>query len=418
MRRIGSLLLLGLALLGVGPALAHEGHVHGPGPVVVVEIEGPMDQRVIDFAASAVSEADAQVVVLLIDSPGVASGDLTDLAATIDTAVPPVAAWVGPQGAEAYGGAAQLLELVDYVGAAPGALVGYSVPTVAGDKAAAAVASSPGLSDLADDRVEISQTGPSPDFIDFVTPSIGQFLAMLDGIEVGDGVIETVDETTLADGSVVTIPSVEVRFIKPGLFTRFLRLSIRPEAAFFFLVAGLALVAFEFYAAGVGVTAGVAALSLFLSAYGLSTLPVRWWAVGGSVLGVLLFTWDFQRTRLGWRSVLGLAALLVGGLALTDAAPQFGPRWWAVVLVVVGIALFYGFAMTTVVRARFSTPTIGREHLIGRRAVAETDFAPDGLVTVDGARWRASAARAADIKQGDTLTVLAVKEIVLEVEPE
>ena len=58
------------------------------------------------------------------------------------------------------------------------------------------------------------------------------------------------------------------------------------------------------------------------------------------------------------------------GLRLVDGAPQLVPSWWVVLIVVVGIALFFGLALTTMVRARFSTQTIGRDHLIGRRGVA------------------------------------------------
>ena len=417
MRRLFLTGLFVAALLAAIPALAHEGEDHGPGPVVVVEIEGPMDQRMVDYVASAMSTSDAQVIVLLIDSPGVASGNVGPMFAALDQAMVPVAVWVGPQGAVAYGGAAQLVGAADYAGAAPGAHLGYTFPTVAGDATSVNFSSTPGLTELGESRIEVPATGGLPDFIDISSPSIGQFIAALDGLVIDGLVLETADQTTLADGSVVTIPAVEVRFVKPGLFTRFLRLAIRPEAAFFFLTAGLALVAFEFYAAGVGVTAAVAALSLFLSAYGLSSLPIRPWAVFSAVVGLLLYTWDFQRNQLGWRSLLGTASLAAGGLYLTDAGPQFGPRWWAVVIVVVGLALFYLFAMTTVVRSRFSTPTIGREYLIGRSGHAESDIEPDGLVSVNGARWRATAHRAAGIKEGDAVTVLGVREIVLEVGP-
>jgi membrane-bound serine protease (ClpP class) len=311
-----------------------------------------------------------------------------------------------------------LVVAADFAGAAPGSHLGYAFPTVAGDVGSEAFVDSLALSSLGSTRVEISETGDRPGFVDVASPSIGQFIAALDGLEINGVVIESADQTTLLDGSVVMVPSVQVHFVKPGLFTRFLRLAIRPEAAFFFLIAGVALAAFEFYAAGVGVTAAVAALSLFLATYGLASLPVRWWAVAVTLVGLLLYTWDFQRNQLGWRSILGTTALLVGGLNLTDADPQFGPRRWVVLIVVVGAALFYVFAMTTVVRARFSTPTIGREYLVGRAGVAETDFDPDGLVSLDGARWRASAHRAAGIKEGDPVTVLGVKEIMLEVGPE
>ncbi len=357
-------------------------------------------------------------MVLHLNSPGVASGDPEPLFEAIRTSPVPVVAWVGPQGARAYGGVLQLLAVVDYAGAAPGTQLGYALPTVAGDQHTALIAPTPDMVNLSDTRVEITEAGQLPDFVAASVPSIGQFIASLDGLVLDGVVIETANQTTLADGREVLVSSVDVQFQKPSLFTRFLRLGIRPEAAFFFLTAGLALAAFEFYAAGVGVTAAVAALSLLLASAGLSALPARWWAVAIAVLGVLLYTWDFQRNQLGFRSALGTAFLLGGGLSLTDAEPQFGPSSWVVAVVVTGLALFYLFGMTTVVRSRFSTPTIGREYLVGRSGSAETGFDPEGVVAVDGARWRARAHRAAGIKPGDEVTVLAVNGILLEVGPD
>ena len=76
--------------------------------------------------------------------------------------------------------------------------------------------------------------------------------------------------------------------------------------------------------------------------------------IAAAVVGLVLNTWDFQRNELGLRSIAGTALLLYGGFAITNAAPQFGPRWWAVLLTVAGLALFYLFAMTSVVRSRIS----------------------------------------------------------------
>ena len=58
------------------------------------------------------------------------------------------------------------------------------------------------------------------------------------------------------------MPTAQVRLHEPGLFTRLLRLSIQPEAAFFFLVIGLTLAAFEFYAIGPGLAAATGVVSL------------------------------------------------------------------------------------------------------------------------------------------------------------
>ena len=71
----------------------------------------------------------------------------------------------------------------------------------------------------------------------------------------------------------------------------------------------------------------------------------------------------------------------------------------------------------TVARSRFSTPTIGREHLVGRRGVAVTAFGPNGHVEVDGARWQAAAHREAGLEVGDEVEVVGVDGLFLEVEP-
>jgi membrane-bound serine protease (ClpP class) len=87
-------------------------------------------------------------------------------------------------------------------------------------------------------------------------------------------------------------------------------------------------------------------------------------------------------------------------------------------IVIGGTLIFMLSAMTAMVRARFSTPTIGREELVGEMGKAEADVAPDGLVRVRDALWRARTNRATPIHAGDRVRVVAVEGIVLEVEPE
>ncbi len=397
------------------PASAQES---AAGPVVVADVRGPLDQRALDFLVDAVHTEDAQLVVLKIDNPGIASGDPDGLFEAIRTTTNQVVAWVGPDGAVAYGGAGQLLGAVAVAGAAQGAHVGYMSPTVAGEQLALLAGDE--VWDLRDQEVVIEDESTT-DLIDIVQPTIGQFIAALDGMAVTtnirEDVLETATETTLDDGSIAIVSSVDVRFLKPTLLTRFLRLGTRPDAAFFFLLAGLAVGAFEFYAAGGGVAASMAVISLFLAGYGFATLPMNWLAVAAAVFGVVLYTWDFQRHELGARSILGTVVMLWGGIAFVGGSPQIGTSFWSVLVTVIGLMLFYLFAMTTIVRSRFGTPTIGREHLVGATGVAESALEPDGVVTIDGAKWRARAHRAAGIERGSAIEVLAVEGITLQVAP-
>jgi membrane-bound serine protease (ClpP class) len=412
LRRLSFFLLILSAVVVIAPAMAQQSNA---GPVVVADVRGPLDQRALDFLQGVIRDQDAQLIVLKVDNPGVASGDLSAVVEAIAASATPVAAWVGPDGAVAFGEVTTILDAVPIVGGAPGARYGLAADSVDNIEASLqghrfGLVGSEHVIEAADD---------SSTFV--VQPTIGQFIAALDETAVetsaGPVMLETAKEITLGDGSTAVVSSVDVRFLKPTLLTRFLRLGTRPDAAFFFLLAGLAVAAFEFYAAGAGVAAAVAALSLFIAGYGFATLSMNWWAVVAAVVGIGGYTWDFQRHELGIRSIVGTILMLWGGIAFVGGTPQIGTSVWAVVLTVVGVMLFYLFAMTTIVRSRFGTPTIGREHLIGAVGTAESALDPDGVVLIDGAKWRARSHRAAAVSAGEQIEVLSVEGITLQVAP-
>ncbi len=412
MRRVKRLLLFIFvtALVAATPAVAQE----ESSQVVVAEVAGPLDSVAIDFLMDTIEGSDAQVIIIQLNSPGAVSGDIVDLLQLVADPPVPVVVWVGPDPAVAQGGAGQLLLAASLGTAAPGVKVGYLLPTVAGDRSADSNFDGPSPND----RYKVVE----PDeLIDLVVPSLGQLVTALDGMEfsIGDQAMTLDTAETITDdaGNEVLRPTSQIRFTEVGLWGKTLRLGIRPEAAFFFLVAGLTLAAFEFYAAGTGLMAAVAIASLFIAGYGMSELPLRWWAVAATLVGLFLYVVDFQRNALGLASVVGTGLLWAGGMWFTDASPQISPIWWVVILVVIGTALFFGIGMTAVVRSRFGTRTIGREHLVGRIGTAVEAISPVGPVLVDGAQWTATAARASGIAAGDAVEIVAVSGIQLEVQP-
>lgn len=419
--------LLVLAASGIGAAVAVAQNEAGS-PVIVIDVHDPMDQRLMDFLDTTLRDTDAHLFVLQVDAPAMSSGNPERLFEAIAGASAPVVVWAGAAPASVHGGAASMLNIADIGAAAPGVRIGFLEPTVVKDPGLAA----PIRLDHGEDRSAVEEAAallrsavvtvdePIAGYVDVVVPTIGQLIAGLDGVEVvrnGSAFTLATARTETTDEGTVTVSAREVRFLKPGLWDRFLRLASRPETTFFFLIAGVAIATFEFYAAGVGVTAVVAAVCLFLSGYGLATLPVRWLSVAAVLAGLFLYTWDFQRNQLALRTVAGTALLLAGGLTLTAAAPQYGPSWWVVILIVIGALLFYAFALTTIARSRFSTRTIGRESLVGKAGLASSDLDPDGIVDIDGARWRARSHREAGIRKGDQVEVIEVSGIVLEVGP-
>jgi membrane-bound serine protease (ClpP class) len=395
-------------------------------PVVVIDVHNPMDQRLMDFVTDTITNTDAHLFVIQLDSPGISSGNPGAMYEAIAGAPAPVAVWLGDRPAVAHGGAASLLNVADIGAAAPGTVIGYLEPMVVttggdtipyrpshhadGEETTAALRHS---------TVVVEE--PLPGYVDIVVPTIGQLIVGLDGTSVvrGEGddavtfEISTAATDTLEDGTVVTVPNRLVQFFKPSLWDRFLRLASRPEVAFFFLIVAIAAATFEFYAAGPGITAAIAVIAFVLAGYGMATLPTFWPGVAAALAGLLFYTWDFQHHRFSWRSIVGTLLLIGGGLAFTDSRPQFAPSWWVVLVVVAGAALFYAVALTTIVRSRFATPTIGREQLIGRTGVADEALSPDGVVLVDGARWRARSHREAGIGPGDAIEVQGIDGVVL-----
>ncbi len=373
--------------------------------IEVVDVSGPLDARALDFMTEAIrgaAESERTLVLLQIDSPAVLDGGAYDrLMALLDNPPLPVATWVGPAPAVAFGGAQLIAESVSNRAVAPGSVWGLTNPVVLGEDRAPV--------DGPDDVLSAERWQGMA-----LEPTLRQYLQRLDGaVFVTSRGEVTVRTLTEVDGG-VTLETVTFR--KAGVVDRFFRLAVLPEPAFFFLIVGLTVIVFEFYALGPGVAAFVGSVSVLLGGWGLMTLPTRWWAVALGGVGMLVLTWAHQRGGGLLGRVAGTVALLAAGLYLVDGSPQIAPRWWLVLPTVMAVLFFYLLAMPTVQKARLSTMTVGRDRLVGMWGVATVDFDPNGIVEVAGARWRATAHREAGLTAGSEIVVTGVDGLYLEVE--
>ena len=378
------------------------GDGEGEPGIDVIDVSGPLDASALDFMRTSIEDAAANdqiLAVLQVNSPAVLDADtLAALERVLDRPPLPVAVWVGPAPAVVNGGAARLVWESEEKAMSPGSQLGPFDPTVAGGEP------------LGDgDPMTAEDSGLD------LQPTIRQYLQDLDGatFDTATGPITVETLEPFDDG--VTLKTVTFR--QPGLVTRFWRLAATPEAAFFFLVVGLTIASFEFFAIGPGVAAGVAAVSLLLAGWGIVTLPVNWWALTLALLGWALLTAAYQRGGVLVLTLLGAVMLQVAGSFYVDGSGQIDPRWYLVLPSVLAALFFFLLAMPTVQRARFSTRTIGRDGLVGERGIAVEGFDPDGVVEVKGARWRATAHRESGLIAGSEILVSGVDGMFLEVEP-
>lgn len=400
MRRL-AMTVLGAALVAVGPAVAAFAQDDAPTTQVdVIEVSGYLDPVLVDFVSHAIEEAeseDAIALVLQLNSPGsaVPDADLTALAQQVRDADVPVTVWIGPSGSRALGGAAELAAVATEIGMAPGTRLGdVGEPRFPTDGFPPAFDGGLDHTSLGDE--EAVERG----FADRLAPTVGLFVNDLPGFD-----------TETVDGEVE--PVTETHFGQVPIGSQIFHTAASPAVAYLFFVLGMGLILFELYTAGVGV-AGVIAAGLFVfGAYGLAVLPARGWAVGLLVFSMVAFAIDVQTGVPRFWTGVGFVTFAVGTLFLFDG-PELS--WITLLGTFLALAVAVLAGMPAMVRTRFSTPTIGREWMIGEEGEAVTPVDPDGTVRVQNALWRARTNRATPLAVGDSVVVAGLAGLVLEVE--
>lgn len=406
--------------------------------ITVVQLQGYLDPPVASLARRAISDANrsrSALLVVQINSRGVLATDAGSLVDAIRHSSVPVVVWVGPSGGHAEGGATLLAESAPVLYVSPGSSIGAGDPvrldrphgtspaatraelTALGAANGRNPARTGALATIGLGSAAAAQAGVT----NGVRATLGEVIVTLDGqvVRTGGGPVRLSTAKVIGTGrGRRRQPNQEVVFASLGIGARVQHGLISPRLAYFLLVAGLALIVFEFFAASVGFAAAVGAVAVIGASYGFSHLPVHWWAATLVAAAIVAFAVDVQAGGVGFWTGLGALLVLIGSFTLYGGSSRLHVPWWEVVLVVAATLLFFVTAVPAFVRARFSTPTVGREGLLGELGEAEVAIDPEGVVIIRGARWRARTNRATPIAAGALARVVSVEGLVLEVEPE
>lgn len=396
-------LVIGLTLLVAPPATAQTGDDE-PGDsdvVTVIEVSGLIDPVVADFVEEEIAAAEADGVVALVlqlNSPGAVVGDdrMDELVEAMQRSSVPVDAWVGPSGSQARGDATRLVAAAEVAGLSPGSRLEVTRELAEG----AELGGDAAVGDVVDADLAVT-TG----LVDNQAPVIGDFIVDLEGVRT-----EVIDEGDQPRRQPIT----RVRFAQLDLVGQLLHTVASPAVAYLLFVVGLGLLVFELFTAGIGIAGVVGAGSLVLGAYGLDALPARVWAVALILAAMFGFAVDVQVGAPRFWTGFGVVAYVVGSVFLFDGVSM---SWITLVVGILGMVLAMISGMPAMVRTRFSTPTIGREWMIGETGEAVASVDPEGVVRVRDAPWRARTNRATPIDPGEPIRVTAIDGLVLEVEP-
>lgn len=385
-------------LLLSGTAAAQERDEVDDRFVTVVQVSGWLDPILVDFVTGAVADAQVapqpEVLVLQIDSPG-ALADVDGLIEAIEASEVTVAAWIGDSGAKASDEAGEVVAAADIVAMANRTDLELDGRTYDDEEAREA-----GIAQLAGDEAPVLQ----------------QLIAALDDDLLEGSGLDTADvEEPEGDGPPEARLNVQARLAKLDLWPRLMHTFASPPVAYLLLAAGLVLLVFELFTGGVGVAGGVGAVALVLSSYGLGVLPTSPLGLALIVFGVFGFAIDVQTGVPRLWTGIGTVAFAVGSVLLYTDGIRLS--WLTLVAGVVGMLLLVLAGLPATVRSRFSTPTIGRESMVGEVGEAVQAVTPDGVVRVRGALWPAHTSRQTPLEVGAPVRVVAIDGPVLTVEP-
>lgn len=393
--------LLALAAMVQGHAYAAQPHVDR------ADLTGDINTITASYIETAVDRAaanHADALLVVLNTPGGISSSMDDIVTSLLNSKVPVIVYVYPSGARAASAGLFVAQAADIVAMAPGTNIGSAHPILGTGGDLTGDLGTKVLNDAVT-RVRNLATihGRNADWAEqAVRNSVNINAEEAVRLHVADLEISDPDSLMNAiDGRSVSRPSGALVLHTAGariedwpmpFWQVFLATLIDPTiAALLIIVAGYGIIT-ELSTPGAilpGVVGGIAAILAIVS---LANLPVNIAGALMLLLALILFVADLNANTHGILSVGGVVALVLGMAFLVNTGPvglgvdpvvAFGSG-------VVTLAFFVLFIRKVWV-ARRAPAFVGADTMVGAIGEAREELAPEGLVFVSGALWKAVA---------------------------
>lgn len=402
---------------------------------IVAELDGiihPIAAEYIDEAITRADTSGADVVVIVLRTPGGLLESTRDIVSRMIKSRAPVVVFVGPSGARAASAGFVIAIAADVTVMAPGTHIGAAHPvsgtgqstdTVAATKAAEDVAAYVrSLAEARQRNVELASEAvmksraftdrealsASPPLIDALAEDVPDLLRTLDGRTV-----------RRFDGRTTTVHTANavIRTVEMSRRQQFLSAIAHPQIAYILLTLGILGLTVEFWNPGTiapGVAGGVC---LLLAFFALQILPVNTTGVLLVVFGLALLLLELKVPSFGALGIGGTISLVIGSVMMTRTVPGVTVPLRFIVPVALSLAGILLFLGRLGLQAQRQPAVSGANALIGMTGRTRAPITPGGRAQIDlrGEIWTAEST--VPIGAEEPVRVLAVQGLTLLVEP-
>jgi membrane-bound serine protease (ClpP class) len=192
-----------------------------------------------------------------------------------------------------------------------------------------------------------------------------------------------------------------------------------PNVVYLLLVGGLSIAVLALASPGTGILE-IMAIFVMGAAVWITinyNLPINWWAIGLIIAGIAFFLLAVFRTKARPLLAVAVVLIVVGSAFFFHSDIWFMPALNPVLTTIVSIlsGLFFWVAGRKSIEASLARPAHDLEGLYGQVGEAKTNIHSDGTVQVNSELW--SARSEEPIKSGETVRVIGREGFTLLVEP-
>lgn len=423
----------------------------------LLTINGAIGPAVSDYVTRGIEkagEANADLILLQIDTPGGLDSAMRDIIQSILNAPAPVMGYVSPEGARAASAGTYILYACHVAAMAPATNLGAATPVQIGGGGGSPMPGSPSPTP-APDQPDSESDSPQPtgnasamekkrinDAVayirgladlrgrngDWAEQAVREGASLSAESALSENVVDLIAndwQQLLADahgreiqfnGEPLTLASADARIEKqePDWRSELLSVITDPNLAYILLLIGIYGLIFEFSNPGLGGPGIIGAICLLLAFYAFQILPISYVGLALIILGVALMVAEAFAPSFGILGVGGGVAFVVGSIVLMDTElPGYQIAYPLIGGFALASFLLFGFGLNLAMRAHKHKHVTGNESWIGAIAVASEDFQGTGHVKIQGERWKARCDES--VRQDEEVVIDEVDGLTLKV---